>query len=292
MNAEIEVDAVHRRQHLVAVQRPGAGRRCGRCRDRAPAAPIQPRTRPQRVRHGRVAGDAVVEAGRRAALDEDGGAFELPAAVLLDQAAGVVSGRIEPGPEDRGDGHRRDRGVRRGRPYLIAIFPPRRCREPAVGSDYPMKARRSGGGIIAPCHRPHEGRPCCPSRRFSGSTPRPKRPCSSTRRSSRARRSIAVHRAGDAVMSVDLRAGGPAVHGPERRPALTVHRGGLVLRLLRHAAGGRRAVGQAAGRRRQADPVRLAEGPVRAVVADHPERAAAAARRSRSARRPAGRCRR
>ena len=102
---------------------------------------------------------------------------------------------------------------------------------------------------------------------------------------------ISVNRARGRVMSVQFELEGQEFMALNAGPAVQVHRGHLVLRRLRDAGGNRRAVDEAPRRRRRAQPLRLAQGQVRAVVADRPQcaRPHAGRRRRRTfVARPAG----
>ncbi len=70
----------------------------------------------------------------------------------------------------------------------------------------------------------------------------------------------------------ELRARGPGIHRPQRRSWPRVHRRHLVLRPGRYPGRDRPALESTHRGRRRAGTVRLAQGPVRAVVAGHPSR--------------------
>src|SRR4051794_23280784 len=79
----------------------------------------------------------------------------------------------------------------------------------------------------------------------------------------------------------------PALHGPQRRSAVPLHGGRLLRDRLRGPGGGRPALGRPHGRRRRAGAMRLAQGPLRPVLAGRAQGAARTPRRPRPrARRP------
>ena len=69
------------------------------------------------------------------------------------------------------------------------------------------------------------------------------------------------------VMVASFELNGHEIHRAERRADLQVHRSGVLFRRLRDAGGGRLLLGEAVGRR-PARRLRVAEGQVRAFLAD------------------------
>ena len=123
--------------------------------------------------------------------------------------------------------------------------------------------------------------------RTCGSTPRVSRPPSSTSRCSLTPESTMISYYGEAgprpagtVLTVDFSLDGQEFTGNQRRPRVHVRRGRLVRDLLRRPGGDRLLLDQAF-RGRRGGPVRLAEGPLRLVLAGGPGRVPGADERPR-----------
>ena len=138
--------------------------------------------------------------------------------------------------------------------------------------------------------------PCPRSLQASGSTRTPRRPRTSTPRSSPtvgSTTSAALpadfpggHK-GD-VLTVNWTMSGQPFTGINGGPEFKFSEAISFVDRLRRPGRGRPLLGRAHRRRRRARAVRLAEGPLRAVVAGRPASAQRAARRRRSRGRPAG----
>ena len=103
---------------------------------------------------------------------------------------------------------------------------------------------------------------------------------------------ISVQRAGDAVMSVTWELEGQRFMGLNAGPHFTFNEAVSFFVACETQQEVDELWDKLLAARRQADAVRLAEGSVRPVVADHPERPAAGCSAIPTARRPAARCRR
>ena len=90
---------------------------------------------------------------------------------------------------------------------------------------------------------------------------------------------LSVNKAQGRTISVSFVPGRPTVHRAQRRAALQVQRGDVLLRRLHDSAGDRPLLDEADGGRRRTRPMRLAQGQVRRVLADRSERAWRDARR-------------
>ena len=75
---------------------------------------------------------------------------------------------------------------------------------------------------------------------------------------------------GGKVMHAHFRLAGRDYYAMDAGPAVPLHRGDLALRLVRRPGGGRPLLGGAHRGRRTGAAVRLAQGPLGSVVADHP----------------------
>ena len=82
------------------------------------------------------------------------------------------------------------------------------------------------------------------------------------------------------VMTVEFELDGQRFVGDQRRPAVQVRRGGLLRDRLRDAGRDRLLLGEAL-RRRRGGPLRLGQGPIRALLAGRADRHGRAVRRSR-----------